>query len=160
MQTTISLELQGRLYNKSGAAILEPSALGLGSASGQQLNSSSGLGSQHDANGTSIMSLSINDTQLFALDNNLNQLEHLDLLAEATLDQTTEMAIWEQTIWVILFFSMVLVASSGNMIVVYIVSTNKEMKSVTNYFLVNLSVADTMVSMLNVVFNFISMLRR
>lgn len=83
------------------------------------------------------------------------QLEQLDSLL-----QVLEMSQRERTFWIVLFSLMVLVAASGNMIVIYIVSTNKEMKSVTNYFLVNLSLADTMVSTLNVIFNFISMLNR
>lgn len=69
-----------------------------------------------------------------------------------------EMGQKERIFWIIIFSFMVLIAAGGNIIVIYIVSTNKEMKSVTNYFLVNLSAADTMVSLLNVVFNFISML--
>lgn len=71
-----------------------------------------------------------------------------------------ELSRFERLIWIIVFTVMVLIAAGGNTIVVYIVLTNKQMKSVTNYFLVNLSVADTMVSILNVVFNFISMLHR
>lgn len=69
-----------------------------------------------------------------------------------------EMGQKERIFWILIFSFMVLIAAGGNIIVIYIVSTNKEMKSVTNYFLVNLSAADTMVSLLNVVFNFISML--
>lgn len=76
------------------------------------------------------------------------------------LTQSIEMTQYERIFWIMIFSIMVLVAAGGNTIVVYIVSTNKEMKSVTNYFLVNLSLADTMVSILNVVFNFISMLNR
>lgn len=76
------------------------------------------------------------------------------------LKDLVEMNRYEKTFWSLLFFIMVLVAAGGNIIVIYIVSTNKEMKSVTNYFLVNLSLADTMVSTLNVIFNFISMLDR
>lgn len=74
------------------------------------------------------------------------------------LQANAEMGQKERMFWVLIFSFMVLIAAGGNIIVIYIVSTNKEMKSVTNYFLVNLSAADTMVSILNVVFNFISML--
>lgn len=76
------------------------------------------------------------------------------------LAQVFEMSRAERLFWVALFSLMVLVAAGGNMIVIWIVSTNREMKSVTNYFLVNLSLADTMVSTLNVIFNFTSMLNR
>lgn len=74
--------------------------------------------------------------------------------------QEAEMGSGQRLFWVLLFSLMVLIAAGGNVAVIYIVSTNKEMKSVTNYFLVNLSLADTMVSTLNVIFNFISMLHR
>lgn len=84
--------------------------------------------------------------------------DQLDSLSQSM--QNIEMAQYERLFWVLLFSIMVLIAAGGNTIVVYIVSTNKEMKSVTNYFLVNLSLADTMVSTLNVIFNFISMLNR
>lgn len=84
--------------------------------------------------------------------------DQLDKLIEAAL--SVEMSQYERLFWILLFSIMVLIAAGGNTIVVYIVSTNKEMKSVTNYFLVNLSLADTMVSTLNVIFNFISMLNR
>lgn len=84
--------------------------------------------------------------------------DQLDKLIEAAL--SVEMGQYERLFWILLFSIMVLIAAGGNTIVVYIVSTNKEMKSVTNYFLVNLSLADTMVSTLNVIFNFISMLIR
>lgn len=85
-------------------------------------------------------------------------MDQLDGLA--SLLQDIDMGQKERVFWILLFSLMVLVAAGGNIIVIYIVSTNKEMKSVTNYFLVNLSLADTMVSTLNVIFNFISMLNR
>lgn len=88
----------------------------------------------------------------------ISALDQIDSLT--SLMQDVEMGQKERIFWVLLFSLMVLVAASGNIAVIYIVSTNKEMKSVTNYFLVNLSLADTMVSTLNVIFNFISMLNR
>ena len=86
------------------------------------------------------------------------QSDQIDSLT--SLMQDVEMGQNERIFWILLFSLMVLVAAGGNIIVIYIVSTNKEMKSVTNYFLVNLSLANTMVSTLNVIFNFISMLNR
>ncbi|XP_066996206.2 tachykinin-like peptides receptor 99D [Anabrus simplex] len=65
---------------------------------------------------------------------------------------------WRQLIWTILFAGMVIVASGGNLIVIWIVMAHKRMRTVTNYFLVNLSVADAMVSTLNVTFNYTYML--
>ena len=79
---------------------------------------------------------------------------------ERELGQDDGISQHERLFWIVIFGLMVLVAAGGNMMVIYIVSTNKKMKSVTNYFLVNLSLADTMVSTLNVIFNTIAMLTR
>jgi tachykinin-like receptor len=66
--------------------------------------------------------------------------------------------LWRQVLWSLLFAGIVVVATGGNLIVIWIVLANKRMRTVTNYFLVNLSVADAMVSALNVTFNYIYML--
>nr|QPB70566.1 putative tachykinin-related peptide receptor III [Homarus americanus] len=65
---------------------------------------------------------------------------------------------WHQLIWSVFFGGMVVVATGGNLIVIWIVLADRRMRTVTNIFLVNLSVADAMVSTLNVVFNFTYML--
>jgi tachykinin receptor 3 len=65
---------------------------------------------------------------------------------------------WRQMLWCVLFGLMVIVASVGNVTVIWIVLAHKRMRTVTNYLLVNLSIADTMVSTLNVIPNFIFML--
>ena len=56
------------------------------------------------------------------------------------------------------FISMVIVGAGGNIIVIWIVLAHKRMRTVTNYFLVNLAVADALISILNTLFNFIYML--
>jgi tachykinin-like receptor len=66
--------------------------------------------------------------------------------------------LWRQVLWTLLFAGMVVVATGGNLIVIWIVLANKRMRTVTNYFLVNVSVADAMVSTLNVTFNYTYML--
>ncbi|XP_076241349.1 tachykinin-like peptides receptor 99D isoform X1 [Calliopsis andreniformis] len=66
--------------------------------------------------------------------------------------------LWRQVVWTLLFAGMIIVATGGNLIVIWIVLAHKRMRTVTNYFLVNLSIADTMVSTLNVTFNYIYML--
>ncbi|KAJ8681813.1 hypothetical protein QAD02_017605, partial [Eretmocerus hayati] len=66
--------------------------------------------------------------------------------------------LWRQVFWSVIFFVMIVVATAGNLIVIWIVLTHKRMRTVTNYFLVNLSIADTMVSLLNVTFNYWYML--
>lgn len=65
---------------------------------------------------------------------------------------------WVQLIYGVLFGSMVLVAAVGNAIVVWIVLAHGPMRTVTNYFLVNLSVADTMTATFNAIFNLVYML--
>ncbi|XP_015590424.1 tachykinin-like peptides receptor 99D [Cephus cinctus] len=65
---------------------------------------------------------------------------------------------WRQMIWTVLFAGMIAVATGGNLIVIWIVMAHKRMRTVTNYFLVNLSIADAMVSTLNVTFNYTYML--
>ncbi|KAL7637708.1 UNVERIFIED_CONTAM: hypothetical protein RMT77_011317 [Armadillidium vulgare] len=65
---------------------------------------------------------------------------------------------WQKTLWLLLFGVMVFVATSGNLIVIWIVLTEKRMRTVTNIFLVNLSIADAMVSTLNVIFSIIYMI--
>ena len=68
------------------------------------------------------------------------------------------MPAWEQALWTLLFAGMVLVAAGGNLIVIWIVLAHRRMRTVTNYFIVNLAVADTIVSTLNVIFSFVYML--
>ncbi|XP_075210909.1 tachykinin-like receptor at 86C [Lycorma delicatula] len=53
---------------------------------------------------------------------------------------------------------MLVVAITGNIIVIWIVLAHPRMRTVTNYFLMNLSVADLLMSSLNCIFNFIFML--
>ncbi|XP_055387751.1 tachykinin-like peptides receptor 86C [Condylostylus longicornis] len=66
---------------------------------------------------------------------------------------------WEQkTVWGAIFGLMLFVAIAGNCIVLWIVLGHRSMRTVTNYFLLNLSIADLLMSSLNCVFNFIFML--
>lgn len=71
---------------------------------------------------------------------------------------TFSLPLWRKIAWTVLFAVMVIVSTGGNLIVIWIVLANKRMRTVTNYFIINLSIADTMVSTLNVIFNFIYMI--
>ncbi|XP_050667628.1 tachykinin-like peptides receptor 86C isoform X2 [Leptidea sinapis] len=71
---------------------------------------------------------------------------------------TNAMSMWAYNSWVCLFGAMLAVAIGGNAIVIWIVTAHRRMRTVTNYFLVNLSFADLMMSSLNCLFNFIYML--
>lgn len=77
---------------------------------------------------------------------------------EAEYSNRFQLPLWEKLVWNSLFLPMVVVATGGNLIVIWIVWNHKRMRTVTNIFLVNLAVADTMVSTLNVTFNFAYML--
>lgn len=61
---------------------------------------------------------------------------------------------WQQFFFITVYAVMFLVATGGNVIVVWIVLAHKRMRTVTNYFLVNLAVADTLISLLNTLFTF------
>ncbi|XP_070188356.1 tachykinin-like peptides receptor 99D [Littorina saxatilis] len=62
---------------------------------------------------------------------------------------------WQQLFFYIIFVAMFVVAAGGNTIVIWIVLAHKRMRTVTNYFLINLAVADVMISLLNTPFNFL-----
>merc|ERR1719410_75047 len=68
------------------------------------------------------------------------------------------MPAWRKLLWSLFFFVMVAAADIGNIIVIWIVLSHARMRSVTNYFIVNLSIADTLNATLNVIPNFIYML--
>ncbi|CAL1529744.1 unnamed protein product [Lymnaea stagnalis] len=65
---------------------------------------------------------------------------------------------WQQSIFYAMFLVMFLVAAGGNIIVIWIVLAHKGMRTVTNYFLVNLAIADVLISIFNVPFHFTYML--
>lgn len=64
----------------------------------------------------------------------------------------TMMPWWRQLIFLTAFVILITVALGGNLIVIWIVMAHKRMRTVTNYFLVNLAVADTLISLLNTLF--------
>lgn len=82
------------------------------------------------------------------------------ILTDVVVEESNQfvMTFWSKVFWNSLFLPMVAVATGGNLIVIWIVWSHKRMRTVTNIFLVNLAVADCMVSTLNVTFNFAYML--
>uniref|UniRef100_A0A8D8QMD3 Tachykinin-like peptides receptor 86C n=1 Tax=Cacopsylla melanoneura TaxID=428564 RepID=A0A8D8QMD3_9HEMI len=65
---------------------------------------------------------------------------------------------WQKMAWGAIFSLMLIVAIGGNIIVIWIVLAHRRMRTVTNYYLVNLSLADLFMAVFNCVFNFIYML--
>lgn len=51
-----------------------------------------------------------------------------------------------ETFWILLFGTMLSISICGNLIVIWIISCHRRMRSVTNFFLLNLAVADLAVS--------------
>jgi len=85
----------------------------------------------------------------------------IDILDNSNLPDSKNLfslPLWRQLVWTILYTGIVSIATVGNLVVIWIVLADRRMRTVTNYFLVNLSIADTMVSTLNVIFNFTYML--
>lgn len=68
------------------------------------------------------------------------------------------LSFWERVVWQLLFATLVTVSIWGNMIVMWIILAHREMRTVTNYFLFNLSVTDFLMATFNAIFNFIYML--
>ncbi|XP_054159893.1 tachykinin-like peptides receptor 99D [Oppia nitens] len=65
---------------------------------------------------------------------------------------------WIQLFWSLLFGVMVLLSAIGNLVVIWIVLANRRMRTVTNYFLLNLTIADLSTAVFNAIFNFVFML--
>ncbi|KAH7984396.1 hypothetical protein HPB52_020298 [Rhipicephalus sanguineus] len=68
------------------------------------------------------------------------------------------LAWWTQLLYALLFGSVVAVAVLGNALVVWVVLAHRSMRTTTNCFLVNLSLADAMTATFNAVFNLVYML--
>ena len=73
--------------------------------------------------------------------------------SEVCMDFPYDMAWWLKAVYLTVFAAMVLVAAGGNFIVIWIVLAHQHMRSVTNFFLVNLAVADALISITNTPFN-------
>jgi tachykinin-like receptor len=65
---------------------------------------------------------------------------------------------WIQVFWSLLFGIMILAAIVGNVVVIWIVLANRQMRTVTNYFLLNLTIANLAIAIFNAIFNFVYML--
>ncbi|XP_053573741.1 substance-P receptor isoform X2 [Bombina bombina] len=61
---------------------------------------------------------------------------------------------WQITLWAIAYSIIVIISIVGNIIVMWIILAHKRMRTVTNYFLVNLAFAEASMSTFNTVINF------
>jgi len=81
------------------------------------------------------------------------------MTSEAVCEPAQYALGWQfQLIYVVAFVFIVVVATGGNAIVIWVVVAHKRMRTVINYFLVNLAVADALISVLNTLFNFVYMI--
>nr|XP_056706492.1 substance-K receptor [Euleptes europaea] len=62
---------------------------------------------------------------------------------------------WQIALWAITYFFTVVASVVGNGIVIWIILSHRRMRTVTNYFIVNLALSDLLMAVLNTVFNFI-----
>uniref|UniRef100_A0ABM5G0Z9 Substance-K receptor n=1 Tax=Pogona vitticeps TaxID=103695 RepID=A0ABM5G0Z9_9SAUR len=78
-------------------------------------------------------------------------LDYVNLTATTAFSQPG----WQIAVWAITYLSMVVVSVIGNSTVVWIILSHQRMRTVTNYFIVNLALSDLLMTSLNTVFNFI-----
>lgn len=62
--------------------------------------------------------------------------------------------VWQITLWAVAYFSIVVVSVVGNVVVIWIILAHQRMRTVTNFFLVNLAFAEATMSAFNTVINF------
>ncbi|XP_027452075.2 substance-K receptor [Zalophus californianus] len=62
---------------------------------------------------------------------------------------------WQLALWATAYLALVLVAVTGNATVIWIILAHQRMRTVTNYFIVNLALADLCMAAFNTAFNFV-----
>lgn len=62
---------------------------------------------------------------------------------------------WRIALWSLAYIAVLAVAVFGNLIVIWIILAHKRMRTVTNYFLLNLAFADASMAAFNTLINFI-----
>lgn len=68
----------------------------------------------------------------------------------------SEMPVYAQTIWVLLYSAIVILATGGNVLVCYVVLAYQRMRTVTNYFIVNLAISDILMAVLCIPLSFVA----
>lgn len=62
---------------------------------------------------------------------------------------------WQVALWAIAYSLIVIVSVIGNVTVIWIIMAHKRMRTVTNYFIVNLAFSDVSMATFNTAFNFV-----
>uniref|UniRef100_A0A8D0GA35 Substance-K receptor n=1 Tax=Sphenodon punctatus TaxID=8508 RepID=A0A8D0GA35_SPHPU len=62
---------------------------------------------------------------------------------------------WQIALWTMVYSFVVIASIVGNVTVIWIILAHKRMRTVTNYFIVNLALSDLLMAAFNTVFNFI-----
>lgn len=77
------------------------------------------------------------------------------LESNATGVTAFSMPAWQLALWATAYLALVLVAVTGNATVIWIILAHERMRTVTNYFIINLALADLCMAAFNATFNFI-----
>lgn len=62
---------------------------------------------------------------------------------------------WQLALWATAYLTLVFVAVTGNATVIWIILAHQRMRTITNYFIVNLALADLCMAAFNAAFNFV-----
>ncbi|NWI64667.1 NK1R protein, partial [Todus mexicanus] len=85
------------------------------------------------------------------------ELEHQWLLNASLNESFTNQFVqppWQVALWAVAYALIVVVSVVGNVVVMWIILAHKRMRTVTNYFLVNLAFAEASMAAFNTVVNF------
>ncbi|KAM6977949.1 substance-K receptor [Aplochiton taeniatus] len=66
-----------------------------------------------------------------------------------------EQPAWQVALWAIAYSLIILVSLTGNLTVIWIILAHRRMRTVTNYFIVNLAFSDVSMATFNTLFNFV-----
>ncbi|XP_006129164.2 substance-P receptor [Pelodiscus sinensis] len=91
---------------------------------------------------------------LFSAEENASALPHNRSLNKSAEANLFEQPAWQVTLWAAAYSLIVVVAVVGNIVVMWIILAHKRMRTVTNYFLVNLAFAEASMAAFNTVVNF------
>ncbi|NXJ56685.1 NK1R protein, partial [Spizaetus tyrannus] len=86
-----------------------------------------------------------------------SELEHQWLFNSSLNESFTNQFVqppWQVALWAVAYALIVVVSVVGNVVVMWIILAHKRMRTVTNYFLVNLAFAEASMSAFNTVVNF------